>query len=175
MPIELYIMVVVWLLIDLVCRFMLNRNLYQLYMKKEMGMLQGIIYLSFLLIYLKLRHIVRPRTRCKHKARMKYVTDLSCEEVMEKLRQEAHNDFQFIKEKEDVKDNMYILSIDWKAPLYQKYLRAGARYRVLVTPSQTGSTVWFYLSECSDDYALDQFAERLRGFMEEKIGAFREE
>ena len=45
----------------------------------------------------------------------------------------------------------------------------------MVTPSQTGSTVWFYLSECSDDYALDQFAERLRGFMEEKIGAFREE
>ena len=70
---------------------------------------------------------------------------------------------------------MYIFSIDWKAQLYQKYLRAGARYRVMVTPSQTGSTVWFYLSECSDDYALDQFAERLRGFMEEKIGAFREE
>ena len=267
MPIELYIMAAVWLLIDWVCRFMLKRNLYQLYMKKEngrvqlaeikkwraiyytrpvryeviieymtgsgkktvtittsssflkkykdeksiqivtvpgtnfvflaeekwivqnielwvvicvlsifivillligflqawsMGMLQGIIYLSFLLIYLKLRHIVRPRTRCKHKARMKYVTDLSCEEVMEKLRQEAHNDFQFVKEKEDVKDNMYIFSIDWKAQLYQKYLRAGARYRVMVTPSQTGSTVWFYLSECSDDYALDQFAERLR-------------
>ena len=84
---------------------------------------------------------------------------------MEKLRQEAHNDFQFAKENEDEKDNMYIFSIDWKAPFYQKYLCAGARYRVMVTPSQTGSTVWFYLSECSDDYALDHFAEKLRGFM----------
>jgi hypothetical protein len=35
MPIELYIMTVVWLLIDLVCRFMLKRNLYKLYMKKN--------------------------------------------------------------------------------------------------------------------------------------------
>lgn len=35
MPIELYIMAAVWLLIDLVCRFMLKRNLYQLYMKRR--------------------------------------------------------------------------------------------------------------------------------------------
>ncbi len=35
MPIELYIMAAVCLLIDLVCRFMLKRNLYQLYMKKR--------------------------------------------------------------------------------------------------------------------------------------------
>ena len=40
MPIELYIMAAVWLLIDLVCRFMLKRNLYQLYMKKENGRVQ---------------------------------------------------------------------------------------------------------------------------------------
>ena len=106
---------------------------------------------------------------------MKYATDLSCEELIERIGQEAHNDFQFVKEKEDVKDNLYIFSIDWKAPFYQKYLCAEAKYRVLVTPSQTGSTVWFYLSECSDDYALDQFAEKLRVFMEKKINAFREE
>ena len=35
MPIELYIMAAVCLLIDLVCRFMLKRNLYQLYMKLD--------------------------------------------------------------------------------------------------------------------------------------------
>ena len=35
MPIELYIMAAVWLLIDWVCRFMLKRNLYQLYMKLD--------------------------------------------------------------------------------------------------------------------------------------------
>ena len=40
MTIEMYIMIAVWLMIYLVCRFMLRRNLYIRYMKEENGKTQ---------------------------------------------------------------------------------------------------------------------------------------
>lgn len=280
MGVEMYIMTVVLLLTDLVCRFMLRKNLYRLYMKKEngrvqlaeikrwrgvyytrpvlyevvveyavgdekkrmllttsssflkkyrnekyiqivtipgtdlvflaeekwrvqnielrfviillsivevtlmligfleacsRGMLHCIIFLLCLFTFLYLRYTVGPRTRYKHKTRMKFVTELACEKIIEKISHEAQNDFHFVKAKEDIKDKMYLFSIDCKALFYRGFFRAEARYNVLVTPSQAGSTVWFYLSQCSDDYALDRFAGRLIEFMEKKIGAFREE
>ncbi len=106
---------------------------------------------------------------------MKYTTGLSCEEVVERLRKEAKNEFLFKKEKEDIKDKMYILSVNGRPLFYWKGVHENARYRVLVTPTQEGSAVWFYLSGCRDKYGLNRYAEQLKSFMEKRVDAARAE
>lgn len=112
---------------------------------------------------------------CRHKNRMKYVTRLSCEEVIERLGNQAEDDFRLKKEKENTEDRMYILSLYGRASLYRKCFCEKARYRVLTAPTQEGSAVWFYLSWCRNKYELNQYAEKLRRFMQEKIDAVRTE
>ncbi|MDE7477371.1 MAG: hypothetical protein K2M91_05375 [Lachnospiraceae bacterium] len=141
----------------------------------SVGKLHRIIFSLFFITFLYLCYQSRPQTYYEHKTRMKYNTNLSYKDAIKKFGQEADKDFQFEKEKEDIKDEMYILSINNRAPLYRGCLREKARYRVLVTTAQQGCSIWFYLLECSDNYALDQFAEKLRNFMEEKMDAFRDE
>jgi len=106
---------------------------------------------------------------------MKYTTSLSCEEVIERLRKEMKNDFHFKKEKEDIKDKMYILSMNGKPLFNQKGVYEKARYRVLITPTQEGSAVWFYLLECRDKYGLNWYAKKLKSFMEKRVDAVRVE
>ncbi len=109
-----------------------------------------------------------------HKSRMAYHTNLTCEKVLESLKQQTNKNFQFKKESEDSKDKVYILSASL-TPFYIKKLQVTAQYRVLITPSQEGSTVWIYLFACSNSYVLNQFAGKIGDFLHENIQAFRME
>lgn len=137
------------------------------------GSLGSWSFLLFLFLYMLYKSF--PTDRCRHKTRMKYTTSLSCEEVIERLRKEAKNDFLFKKEKEDIKDEMYILSMNGRPLFYRKGVHERARYRVLVTPTQEGSAVWFYLSGCRDKYGLNRYAGKLKSFMEKRVDAARAE
>lgn len=107
-----------------------------------------------------------------HKSRMAYNTNLTCEKVLESLKQQTNKNFQFKKESEDSKDKVYILNASL-TPFYIKKLQVTAQYRVLITPSQEGSTVWIYLFACSNSYVLNQFAGKIGDFLYENIQAFR--
>ncbi len=132
-----------------------------------------IAILLFLFLYMLYKGF--STERCRHKTRMKYTTSLSCEEVIERLRKEMKNDFHFKKEKEDIKDKMYILSMNGRPLFNQKGVYEKARYRVLITPTQEGSAVWFYLLECRDKYGLNRYAKKLKSFMEKRVDAVRVE
>jgi len=106
---------------------------------------------------------------------MKYITKLTCEEIIEKLGQRTDRNFKLEKENENIKDKIYILSMNNKVFSHCKYICEEAQYRLLVTPAQEGSTVWLYLYQCSNKYALNQYAEKLKKFMEKRIDALRVE
>lgn len=140
-----------------------------------MGGTYCITFLFILIVLILLGNKIHIPTQYRHKTRMKYITKMSGNEIIEKLEKGNCSSFIFEKEKDDIKDKLYILSINNMSPFCRRYGHEKARYRVLVTSEQEGSAVWLYLFECSNDYALDYFSERVRGFMEKKIEAFRVE
>ena len=132
-----------------------------------------ILFLYFALLFFGVWLGKKQQTRNWHKTRMKYVTKLSCEEVLERLRQGTDSRILLEKEKDDRMDVLYLLSMNSRAPFYSGGTCEKARYRVLVTLAQEGSAVWVYLSECSNPYALNRYAERLKKFLEKRIEAVR--
>ena len=134
-----------------------------------------ILFLYFALLFFGVWIGKKQQTRNWHKTRMKYVTKLSCEEVLERLRQDTDSRILLKKEKDDRRDELYLLSMNSRAPFYSGSTCEKARYRVLVTLAQEGSTVWVYLSQCRNPYALNRYAERLKRFLEKRIEAVRVE
>ena len=132
------------------------------------------------------------RKRMAHKPRMKYITGLSCEEALLRFKQMyTPFDCTFKKENDDIKDQMYILSIDEAPQVYRGIFRGKVRYKVLVTPAQKGSTVWLFLftydrtflldtdllgsTRVSDDDMLSAFAWEVEKLFEKLLDAVRVE
>ena len=92
--------------------------------------------------------------RMKHKLRMKYLTGLPCEVVTSRLTQKWYAPFDctFEKEKDDPKDQMYLLTIHEVPLRHCGEFRGHIQYKVLVTPAQEGSAVWLFLSAFQRDY-----------------------
>ncbi|MDE7183393.1 MAG: hypothetical protein K2O40_02735, partial [Lachnospiraceae bacterium] len=135
----------------------------------------GIVILFFLIILRLLRHKKDVNSPSKHKVRMKYLTDLSCEEVINRFQNGRSKSYQFKKEKTDIKDKMYMLSIHNRMPHYLGRLREQVQYRVLITPDCNGSAVWMFLCDCSNQYTLNRFAEKVKELMKQEIAAVRVE
>lgn len=132
-----------------------------------------------------------PKDR-KHKPRMKYLTGLSCEEVLLRLMQMyAPFGCTFEKANADPKDQMYVLSIDEVPLRYHGMFRGGVKYKVLVTPTQEGSAVWlflfsfdktpwlsrdlFHITRFTDDEMLNVFAWEVEKLFEKLLEAVRVE
>lgn len=132
------------------------------------------------------------RIRKEHKARMKYLTSLSCEETILRLTQMYMPfDGTFEKENDNEKDQMYILEITEVPRNYQGLFRGSVKYKVMVVPAQEGSAVWLFLSELdrkwmsnvdffsvtrlSDDEMLNMFAWEVEKLFEKLLEAVRVE
>ena len=135
----------------------------------------GIVILFFLIIYKCLRHKKDIYSPFKHKTRMKYVTNLSCEEIINKFQHGRNKSYQFEKEKTDIKDKMYMLSVHNEMPHYLRCLCEKVQYKVLITPDCSGSAVWVFLYDCSNQYTLNRFAEKVKELMKQEIAAVRVE
>ncbi len=125
-----------------------------------------IVVLYFGVLLFALRRRTKLRACGGHRTRMKYLTDLQCDAVIEMLGQETDGAFSLKKETQNVKDKCYLLSM--RGRTYEK-----ARYRVIVTPTQNGSAVWVYLLACGNPYALNRYAKQLERFLQGRIGAVR--
>lgn len=125
-----------------------------------------IVVLYFGALLFVLWHRTKLRACGGHRTRMKYLTDLLCDAVIETLGQETDGAFSLKKETQNVKDKCYLLSM--RGRTYEK-----ARYRVIVTPTQNGSAVWVYLLACGNPYALNRYAKQLERFLQGRIGAVR--
>jgi hypothetical protein len=87
------------------------------------------------------------KKRLGHKPRMKYLTNLSCEEVLLRLMEKMYAPFDctFEKENDDPKNQMYVFSIHEVPIRYYGVIRGRVKYKVMVTPAQEGSAVWLFL------------------------------
>ena len=141
----------------------------------------------------------------KNKPRMRYLTELSCEEVLLRFTQMcAPFNCTFEKENNDPRDQMYVLSIneipyryhgvfpvDELQPRYKGMYRGNIKYKVLVTPMQEGSTVWLFLytfhktplfcgdllriTRLSDEEMLNIFAWEVEKLLRKLLDAVRVE
>lgn len=132
------------------------------------------------------------RKRKEHKARMKYLTSLSCDETILRLtRMYMPFDGTFGKENDNEKDQMYVLEITEVPRNYRGLFQGSVKYKVMVTPAQEGSAVWLFLSaldrewlpnvdffsvtRLSDDEMLNMFAWEVEKLFEKLLEAVRVE
>lgn len=103
--------------------------------------------------------------------KMKFITKLQNDEVVEKLRQHSVSDiFEYEFKRED--DMVYILNINkiefWRVPCYKK-----AKYRIVIKPEEKNTALYIILCEADSDYAIERYGWEMKGFMEKKIMAVR--
>ncbi len=107
-----------------------------------------------------------------HKPRMKYMTKLSCGQVIARLWMESYGPFDSKFGKEE--DGTYTLTID--STTGRRDVRSRVKYKVLVTPEQEESAVYlFVLGYKADERALNIIALELKEFLEKKLEAVRVE
>lgn len=107
-----------------------------------------------------------------HKPRMKYITKLTCGQVIARLWMDSYCpfDYQFGTGEED----SYIFEI--KKPISCWCPPGRAKYKVVIVPEQEWSAVYFLIIDYrASQYALDTFAWELKKLLEKKLEAVRVE
>lgn len=107
-----------------------------------------------------------------HKPRMKYMTKLSCGQVIARLWMESYGPFNSKFGKEE--DGTYTLTID--STTGRKDVHSRVKYKVLVMPEQEESAVYLFALEYkADERARNIIALELKDFLEKKLEAVRVE
>lgn len=105
--------------------------------------------------------------------KMKFVTQLSKDEVIEGLRSHKVNDI-FEYEFRSESDMVYILLIKG-IDFFKGYCKENVTYKVVITSETENTVVWVVLYEGDNENAIERYGWELKGFMEKKIMAVRVE
>lgn len=104
---------------------------------------------------------------------MKFVTQLSQDEVIERLRSHKTNDiFEYEFKKES--DIVYILLIKG-IDRFNFYCEGKVKYKVVIKSESANTVLWLVLAEGDNKKAIERYGWELKGFMEKKIKAVRED
>ena len=112
------------------------------------------------------------RKKFGHKPRMKYITKLTCGQVIARLWVDSYSpfDYQFGTGEED----SYIFDI--KKPISCWCPPGRAKYKVVIVSEQEWSAVYFSIIDYrASQYALDTFAWELKKLLKKKLEAVRVE
>lgn len=105
--------------------------------------------------------------------KMKFVTQLSKDEVIEGLRSHKINDI-FEYEFRSESDIVYRLLIK-EIGKYNLYCKGNVTYKLVITSKAENTVVWVVLYEADNENAIERFGWEMKGFMEKKIMAVRVE
>lgn len=105
--------------------------------------------------------------------KMKFVTRLSKNEVIEGLRSHKANDI-FEYEFRSESDIVYILLIK-EIGQFNLYCKGNVTYKVVITSEAENTVVWVVLYKGDNENAIERYGWELKGFMEKKIMAVRVE
>lgn len=105
--------------------------------------------------------------------KMKFVTQLSKDEVIEGLRSHKVNDI-FEYEFKSESDIVYVLLIKGIGQL-NLYCKGNVTYKVVITSEAENTVVWVVLDEGDNANAIERYGWELKGFLEKKIMAVRVE
>lgn len=139
----------------------------------------GIILLSILTIRPIVSCLIRARKyggippSSESRVKMKFVTQLSKDEVIEGLRSHKTNDiFEYeLRSENDIVYRLWIKGID----RFKGYCKGNAKYRLMIVEKPENTVVWVVLYESDDENAIERYRWELKGFMEKKIMAVRVE
>lgn len=112
-------------------------------------------------------------TSSESRKKMKFVTQLSKDEVVEGLRSHKTNDI-FEYELRSENDFVYRL---WIKGIGQFNLgcKGNVKYRLMIVEKPENTVVWVALYESDNENAVERYSWELKGFMEKKIMAVRVE
>ena len=105
--------------------------------------------------------------------KMKFVTQLSKDEVIEGLRSHKANDI-FEYEFRSESDSVYILLIK-EIDQFKLYCKGNVTYKLVITSKPDNTVVWVVLYKGDNEDAIERYSWELKGFMEKKIMAVRVE
>lgn len=105
--------------------------------------------------------------------KMKYVTQLLKDDVIEGLRSHKANDvFEYeFRSESDFIYRLWIKGIDY----FKGYCKGNAKYRLMIIQKPENTVVWVVLYERDNNAAIERYSWELKGFMEKKIMAVRVE
>lgn len=104
--------------------------------------------------------------------KMEFVTQLSQDEVIERLKSHNTNDiFEYEFKKES--DSVYILLIKG-IDMFNFYCDGKVKYKVEIEAKSANTVLWLVLAEGDNKKAIERYGWELKGFLEKKIKAVRE-
>ena len=139
----------------------------------------GLILLSILTVrpivsyFIRVKKYGRLPLSSESRKKMKFVTQLSKNEVIEGLRSHKTNDI-FEYELRSENDFVYRL---WIKGIGQFNLgcKGNVKYRLMIVEKPENTVVWVVLYEGDNENAIERYSWELKGFMEKKIMAVRVE
>ncbi|MDE5596446.1 MAG: hypothetical protein K2J04_01275 [Lachnospiraceae bacterium] len=109
----------------------------------------------------------------ENRDKMKFVTQLSKDEVIEGLRSHKANDI-FEYEFRSESDMVYILLIK-EIDQFKLYCKGNVTYKLVISSKADNTVVWVVLYKGDNENAIERYGWELKGFMEKKIRAVRVE
>ncbi|MCM1268439.1 MAG: hypothetical protein NC302_11085 [Bacteroidales bacterium] len=137
-----------------------------------------LIIVSIVAVIPLIRYFIRARKYWRpplleSREKMKFVTKLSKEEVIEGLRNHKTNDiFEYAFRSES--DNVFILSVKG-IDQFKLACEGNATYKIVITSEAENTVVWVVLIESANRNAIERYGFEMKGFMEKKILAVRVE
>lgn len=125
-----------------------------------------------ILYFIRVRKYWTPPS-LESREKMKFVTQLSKDEVIEGLRSHKINDiFEYeFRSESDIVYRLLIKEIDQ----FKGYCKGNVTYKVVITSEAGNTVVWVVLYEADNENAIERFGWEMKGFMEKKIMAVRVE
>lgn len=105
--------------------------------------------------------------------KMKFVTQLSKDEVIEGLRSHKANDI-FDYEFRSESDIVYLLLIKG-IDQFKLYCDGNVKYKVVIIAKPENTVIWIVLDEGDNKNAVERYGWEMKGFMEKKVMAVRVE
>ena len=127
---------------------------------------------TLVLYFIRARKYWTPPTS-ESREKMKFVTQLSKDEVIEGLRSHKVNDI-FEYEFRSESDSVYILLIK-EIDQFKLYCKGNVTYKLVITAKPENTVVWVVLYKGDNENAIERYGWELKGFMEKKIMAVRVE
>lgn len=138
------------------------------------SLILGIIIFKMLVLYfIRARKYGAIPPSSESREKMKFVTRLSKDEVIEGLRSHKANDiFEYeFRTESDFVYRLWIKGINY----FKGYCKGNAKYRLMIIQKPENTVVWVVLFECDNETAKERYSWELKGFMEKKIMAVRVE
>ena len=105
--------------------------------------------------------------------KMKFVSPLSQDEVIERLKSHKANDiFEYEFKKES--DVVYILLIKG-IDQFKLYCKGKVKYKAVIKSKSENTEIWLVFVEGDNKRAIERYGWEMKGFMEKKIKAVRVE